>query len=29
MVTADSDRPTFFNVPRAGVEGGDFDLIMR
>lgn len=28
-MTADSDRPTFFRVPRAAVEGGDFDLQLR
>jgi hypothetical protein len=28
-MTVDSDRPSFFRVPRAGVEGGDFDLILR
>jgi hypothetical protein len=28
-VTVDSDRPTFFQAPRAAVEGGDFDLTVR
>jgi hypothetical protein len=28
-MTADSDRPTFFRAPRAAVEGGDFDLVLR
>jgi hypothetical protein len=28
-LTVDSDRPTFFRAPRAGVEGGDFDVIAR
>jgi hypothetical protein len=29
MITPDSDRPTFFKAPKAGVEGGDFDLYVR
>ncbi len=28
-MTADSDRPTFFRAPRAAIEGGDFDLMLR
>jgi hypothetical protein len=28
-MTVDTDRPTFFRLPRAGVEGGEFDLQMR
>jgi ABC-type transport system involved in multi-copper enzyme maturation permease subunit len=28
-VTVDSDRPTFFRVPRAALEGGDFDMTVR
>jgi hypothetical protein len=28
-MTADSDRPTFFSVPRAAVDGGDFDIDLR
>jgi hypothetical protein len=28
-VITDSDRPTFFNIPREAVEGGDFDLQIR
>jgi hypothetical protein len=29
MITPDSDRPTFFKAPKAGVDGGDFDLYIR
>jgi ABC-type transport system involved in multi-copper enzyme maturation permease subunit len=28
-MTVDSDRPTFFQAPRAALEGGDFDLTVR
>jgi hypothetical protein len=28
-VTVDSDRPTFFQAPRAALEGGDFDMTVR
>ena len=29
MIAVDSDRPTFFRVPKAAVEGGIFDLLVR
>lgn len=28
-VTVDSDHPTFFRLPRAEVEGGEFDVILK
>jgi len=28
-ITVDSDRPTFFRVPRAAVDGGDFEVQLR
>jgi hypothetical protein len=28
-ITPDTDRPTFFRAPRAAVEGGEFDVLVR
>jgi hypothetical protein len=28
-ITPDSDRPTFFRVPRAAVDGGEFDVMVQ
>jgi hypothetical protein len=28
-ITPDSDRPTFFRAPKAGVEGGQFDVLLQ
>ena len=28
-ITPDSDRPTFFRVPRAAVDGGEFDVLVQ